>query len=164
MDEHQILATLDRALTAALAAALADLTDEQTAFVAPAIDHRSIRDVAIHAYRPVLVVTATIAGQPYPPRDPLPETAAGLAALLASMAGRIATWRAATTAAMLAAPLHVPWWEQPTGTAAVLNSYAHGLLHTGTILGIRAVGGFPTPPEEPKPDRGAALAASQAKA
>jgi hypothetical protein len=161
MDARSMLEALDRELMDALAFALADLTDEQVASIAPAIDLRSIRDVAIHSYRTVLVVAATVAGQPYPPRDPLPETAAGLSALLASMQRRIAAWRAATTPEMLAAPLQMPWgYARPTGAEALVNTYAHGLVHTGTILGIRAAGGFATPPEEPKPNRGAAIAAS----
>jgi hypothetical protein len=164
VDAHTVLDTLDRELMDALGFALADLTDEQIAFIAPAIDHRSIRDVAVHAYRTVLVVAATVAGQPYPPRDPLPETAAGLADLLTSMQRRIAAWRAATTGEMLAAPLRMPWgYARPTGMAALINTYAHGLVHTGTILGIRAAGGFPTPPEEPKPNRGAAIATPSVK-
>jgi hypothetical protein len=160
MDNRSLLEALDRELMDALSFGLADLTDEQVAFVAPAIDLRSVRDVAIHGYRTVLVLAATVAGQPYPPRDPLPETAAGLAALLALMHRRIAEWRQLTTSEMLAAPLRMPWgFERPTGAAALVNAYAHGLVHAGTILGIRAAGGFPTPPEEPKPDRGAAIAA-----
>jgi hypothetical protein len=44
----------------------------------------------------------------------------------------------------LAATISLSWNEQSIALAALIESFAHGFLHIGTLQGIRAIGGFPT--------------------
>lgn len=53
---------------------LIDLTDEQLAYSAPLIDQRHLREVALHAYRPLLAVACVACGEEWPHRAPLPAT------------------------------------------------------------------------------------------
>lgn len=37
-----------------------------------------------------------------------------------------------------------PWGAQLTGAAIVMAAFTHAFQHLGTILDLRALGGFPT--------------------
>jgi len=134
-------------LRRALHAALAGVTDAHMHYRTPVLDERSLCEVAIHAYRPVLAVVAVVVGQPWPPRPALPQTVPELATLLDAMHGRIDQWLAAVPDEVLAQPVTVRWGSYATGIHAIAGSLAHGLVHTGVIRGIRALGGFPCPPD-----------------
>ena len=41
----------------------------------------------------------------------------------------------------------LPWEPATTGQAALTQCLAHGFVHIGEIKGIRALAGFPCPPE-----------------
>lgn len=144
---HIALTAANDQLLAALEDALVDLGTEQIDYAAPVLDERTIRDVAIHAYRPVLAVVTVVAGQPWPPKPVLPRSATELHTLLRTMHAQIAGWLEALPAAVLLAPVTVRWGSYPTGTDAIVGSLMHGGVHAGVIRGIRAVGGFPCPPE-----------------
>ena len=145
--ELGVLSIANHQLLAALEAALVDVRDEHIHYSAPVLDERSIRDIAIHTYRPVLAVVAVIADQPWPPRPLLPTSLSDLYALLRSMHTQIDLWLPQLPHPVLLQPVTLPWGFYKTGTEAITGSFAHGFVHTGVILGIRAIGGFPCPPE-----------------
>ncbi len=133
---------------------LTDLTDIQLAYSAPQIDTRSICDVAIHSYRPVLAVVYVLSDANWPPRPDLPMTKDQLFHLLDTMHEHIMAAIFDMTEDELERDISLPWKLQQSGIEALVECCAHGLLHIGTIQGIRASGGFPTPVEEPMPRRG----------
>ncbi|GCE46452.1 broad specificity phosphatase PhoE [Thermosporothrix hazakensis] len=137
-------------------AVVTGLTDEQLAYSAPAIDLRPLREVAIHAYRPVLVVACVATGKEWPPRLPQPRTADELFAQLATMHQQIEACLTGLTPEDWQRTITLPWNPSISVYEALIESIGHGLVHVGCMQGIRAFGGFPTPPEEPKPQRGQA--------
>lgn len=136
MPHHIALLTTHNALVKELKLAIQGL-----------IDARCLRDVAIHAQRPVLAAAAVVAGYEWPPRPVLPETCAELHMLVDEMTAQIDLWLRETPDARLLGEVTLRWGTFPTGTEALINSLAHGLVHVGAIRGIRALGGFPLPPE-----------------
>jgi hypothetical protein len=132
---------------------LSDLTDQQLAYSTPQIDTRPIRDIAIHAYRPVLAIVCVLAGEDWPARPQSPTTKAELFTLLQAMHTHIHACIICISPTQLEQGISLPWKQQQNGLEALIDSFMHGMLHIGAIQGIRACGGFPTPPEEPKPAR-----------
>jgi hypothetical protein len=41
----------------------------------------------------------------------------------------------------------LPWGQRVGALDAIADGLAHGFGHVGNLAGIRAIGGFPTPPE-----------------
>jgi hypothetical protein len=151
METRTYLQSFHTYLYTNLIAILTDLTDEQIAYSAPQIDTRNIRDVAIHAYRPVLAVACLIAGREWPNRPQLPENVEDLLILLQAMHTQITNLLTVDiTSKMLERTISLPWNKEQDAAAALIESIGHGLLHIGNIQGIRAIGGFPTPAEEAK--------------
>jgi hypothetical protein len=146
-DERNVLGAANAQLLAALEVSLAGVRDDQILFVAPALDERPLRDVVIHAYRPVLAAAAVIAGHPWPPRPDPPRSIAELQSLLADMASQINQWLAEIPTQAFTQSITLRWGKYETGIEAIVESIAHGLVHAGVIYGIRAAGGFPVPPE-----------------
>jgi hypothetical protein len=143
-----VLLTLNDQLYRALFAVLTPITDEQIRFVAPTIDRRSIRDVAIHTYRPVLAVACVATNHPWPPRPQNPHSVDELLTLLESMHIQIQDLFEELHDEMLARPIALPWVERINCLEALLESLGHGLQHVGALQGIRALGGFPVQLEE----------------
>lgn len=141
------LRTMNQYLAQELDASLVGLTDRQILYRAPAIDERCIRDIAIHAHRPVLAVATTVAGYPWPSRPILSESVSHLYSLLDEMAEQVEQWLSEASDEAYIQPVDLRWGTYSTGAQALINSLAHGLVHAGAIRGVRAIGGFPTPPE-----------------
>lgn len=148
MSTRAVLLTTEQYLVKELQEALAALEEANLHYCAPAIDERPVREVAIHAIRPVLAAMAIVAGQEWPPRPALPETVDELQALLTAMDQQIAAWLQATAEEILLQPVALRWGHFDTGADALVNALAHGFVHIGAIRGIRAIGGFPAPPVE----------------
>ncbi len=154
MEAQTTLAIFHAHLYQDLVNMLADLTEGQLEYSAPQIDSRCIRDVAIHAYRPLLAVACVLTGEEWPARPQIPATKDELFQLLHTMRLSIDERIASLTPAMLERTINLPWHQQQNGLESIIESLAHGSLHTGALQGIRAIGGFPTPAEDPKPPRG----------
>ena len=86
--------------------------------------------------------------------SPLPTTKDELLQLLQPMRFSIDECFSRLASPTFEQPISLPWNEQQSGLDAFIDCLAHGLLHVGALQGIRAVGGFPTPAEAPKPPRG----------
>jgi hypothetical protein len=138
-----VLLTLNDQLYRALFAVLTPITDEQILYIAPSIDRRCIRDVAIHAYRPVLAVACVAANHSWPARPLLSRSVDELFTLLESMHIQIEDLFEELHDEMLARPISLPWVERINCLEALLESLGHGLQHVGALQGIRALGGFP---------------------
>ncbi len=147
MAEKSILRSMNKALKMELQKVIHDLTDTEIGYSAPSIDERSICDVAIHAHRPLLAVASVITGREWPARPPRPKDCVALGVLLGEMAEQIDEWLVESDDRVLSKPVTLRWGDFPTGTEAMINSLTHGFVHVGAIRGIRALGGFPTPPE-----------------
>ena len=147
MSEKSILLSMNVALTKELRYVVSDLTDSQVTFSAPVLDARSILDVAIHVHRPVLAATAIVTGREWPVRPPWPSDHAALQCLLNQMSEQINDWLLGVDDEVLAMPVELRWGKFETGSEAIVNSLVHGFVHVGAIRGIRAIGGFPVPPE-----------------
>ncbi|MEZ4861386.1 MAG: hypothetical protein R3C14_08770 [Caldilineaceae bacterium] len=147
MTEKRILLLLNKNLAEEVRNMVHDLSDTEILFVAPAIDERCIRDVAIHVHRPVLAATAVVTGRAWPPRPSWPTDGAELQVLLKEMAEQISDWLRNADEAMLSQPVTLRWGDFATGSGAILNSLVHGFVHVGAIRGIRAIGDFPLSPE-----------------
>lgn len=137
-----------------LIAILTDLTNQQLEYQAPQIDTRSIRDVAIHAYRPVFAIVCVLGGEKWPARPQLPVTKNELFDLIQAMHTQIDECIIHIPLDKLDETISLPWNQNKSGLEALAGSFMHGMQHVGAIQGIRAFAGFPTPPEDPKPDRG----------
>src|SRR6266852_2068587 len=136
MDMKAQLVSLHSYLYQNLVHVLIDLSDEQLAYRAPLIDQRPLREVALHAYRP------------------LPTTKEALLDLLQTMQTQIDGLIDRLPSDTLKRTISLPWDAQQNTVDALNQTIGHGLLHVGSIYGIRAFGGFPLPTEEPKPLRG----------
>lgn len=145
MADKETLLLMNTALTRELQIAIGDLTDAQVNFAAPAIDTRSILDVAIHVHRPVLAATAIVTGREWPARPPWPKGSKELTLLLNEMSEQIQGWLDVADDLVFTQPVTLRWGTFNTGTEAIINSLVHGFIHIGAIRGIRAIGGFPTP-------------------
>jgi hypothetical protein len=154
METKTILSYLHSQLYDDLIAILTDLTDQQLEYKAPQIDTRSIRDVAIHAYRPVFAIACVLAGEEWPVRPQLPVTKYELFDLFQTMRTHIDECIIRIPFDKLDEIISLPWNQQQSRLEALAGSFMHGMQHIGAVQGIRAFGGFSTPPEDPKPARG----------
>lgn len=123
------------------------LSDVQVRYSAPAIDERSIAGVVVHAYRGVFFLANAFAGGERPHIPAEPTTAAELLTLLDGMHAQADAALTALADGALEKKYTMPWGQELTGLEAFSGALAHSLMHAGNIQGIRAMGGFPTPPE-----------------
>ncbi|MDQ6660549.1 MAG: DinB family protein [Chloroflexota bacterium] len=123
------------------------LSDEQVRYSAPAIDARSIAGVVVHAYSGVFFLAYVMAGKEQPAMPVEPTTTADLLALLDSIHVQVAQMLADLPDGALEQTYTMPWRQKLSGLEAFSAALAHSLVHAGNIQGIRAIGGFPTPPE-----------------
>lgn len=157
MDSRTLLLTINERFQSALSAMLSDLTDAQMQAKASVIDERTIAEVAIHAYSNLLGIGTVIAGrewslEQWPMSDwpahlvRLPTTAAFLT-LLGDLHAQAQALLESLPASALDQTVTLPWGKQPGGEAAI-DALLHGLHHVDAIGGIRALAGFPTPPDD----------------
>ncbi len=126
---------------------LVGLSDEQVSYIAPAIDERPIAGIVAHAYSGAYLMSFAVAGKERPERPTPPSTAADLLALLDSIHEQVDQNLANATDEALAKTYKMPWGQEVGGLEALTGAFAHSIVHAGAIQGIRAMGGFPTPPE-----------------
>jgi hypothetical protein len=112
-------------------------------------DPGPIVDVAVHAYSSLLGLTSVACGLTWPADPPVPASSAELRATLDAMQARVADLLVALPAAMLEIEMTLPWGQRIRALDAIADGLAHGFEHVGHLGGIRAIGGFPTPSEEP---------------
>jgi hypothetical protein len=124
-----------------------DLTNDQLEYIASAIDERSIAEVAIHANESLLGFTLCAAGHGWPEAQNIPITVAGLLLRFNETHELIDQTLANLTEGTLEETFTLPWGQEVAAFEAIADGLAHGLIHVGAIEGIRAIGGFPTPPE-----------------
>lgn len=156
MDTKALLLTIQGRYQSALSAILSDLTDAQMQTKAPAIDERTIAEVAIHAYSNVFGIGTVVAGREWsleqwpisdwPNHLARPTTTAALLTLLGEFHAQAQTLLENISASRLDHTVALPWGEQ-LGGEAMIDALLHGLHHVGAIGGIRALAGFPTPPD-----------------
>jgi uncharacterized damage-inducible protein DinB len=144
----QALRAMNDRLNAQLQHVVEGLTDEQLRYRAPAIDERSLKEVALHAYESLLGFAATVSGRPWPEAAVVPEKAADLIPQLNEMCLMVDEILTTLPDGALEQEYTLPWGQQIKGLAAIADGLTHGLVHVGNIMGIRAIGGFPLPPEE----------------
>lgn len=154
MDIKTQLASFHAYLYHHLVNVLTDLSDEQLAYAAPLIDERPLREVALHAYRPLLAVACVACGEEWPPRVSVPTTKEGFLDLLQTMRTRIDALIERLPSDAVERTISLPWQAQQNMIDAFNQNIGHGMFHIGSIAGIRAWGGFPLPAEESKPQRG----------
>ena len=147
MDAHTALQAMNRRLGAALARVLLGVDDERIFFSAPVIDARPIAEVAIHAYSSLLGFTSAVAGERWPSDPQPPASAAELLATIDAMRERTNEMIASLAEGVLETEVTLPWGQRIGALDAIADGLAHGFGHVGAIAGIRAIGGFPTPPE-----------------
>lgn len=123
------------------------ISDEQIHYCAPAIDGRPITGVAVHAYCGTLMFANAVAGKGRSEMPAVPATTADSLALLNSTHEQLDAILAHLPDGALEQKYKMPWGQELTGADAFAGALAHGLVHAGHIQGIRAIGGFPTPPE-----------------
>jgi hypothetical protein len=153
MDAKKQLISFHAYLYNHLVNALIDLSDEQLACSAPLIDERPLHEVALHAYRPLLAAACVACDQEWPSRTPIPITKEGFLDLLQTMRTRIDALIDHLPSDALTRTISLPWDTQQNMIDAFNQTIGHGLLHIGSIYGIRACGGFPLPVEQAKPSR-----------
>ena len=143
------LQALDEQAWTFLCGMVADLNDEQIARHAPAIDERSIAGVTIHAYVSAFYMVFPLAGKDWPTMSAEPPaTTADLLSTLDDMHARVKELLADLPAGALEKMYDMPWGVQWQGRQAMVSALAHALVHAGAIQGMRAMLGFPTPPEK----------------
>jgi len=128
---------------------LNDLSDEQIRYTAAILDGRTIAGIAMHAYGSVLffanIMVGTVMERPERPLEP--TTAAALLELIDAVHDQIEQKLASLPDGTLDQPYKMPWGQELNGLEALSGVLAHSLVHVGNIQGVRAIGGFPTPPE-----------------
>ena len=149
MPASTALRTMNDHFHASLMRVLSDMTDDQMLWCAVAVDARSIRDVAIHAYRALLAATTVVAEVAWPSKPVLPPTVPDLLSLLDAMHAQIDELLMHVPDDAWETTVTLPWAQQIGSLEALTGCLAHGFVHVGAIQGIRAIGGFPTPPEDP---------------
>lgn len=148
MNAKDVLVALNSRLGADLARVLLGLDDDRVMFSAPAIDARPIAEVAVHAYGSLLGYTSVVAGAGWPSDPQPPASAPELLATLDAMRARVAELLAGLPEGVLETEVTLPWGQGIGALDAIADGLAHGFGHVGAIAGIRAMGGFPTPPED----------------
>ena len=156
METKTLLLTLNERFHTTLIGMLSNLADEQIHASAPAIDERTITGVAIHAYSNVLGMFAVVAGaewslkqwpiSDWPEHLTRPTTTTALLSLLDELHTQANAMLSSLSASALDQTVTLPWGEQPGGEA-IVDALVHGFHHAGAIGGIRAIAGFPTPPD-----------------
>lgn len=147
MADIVILRTLNNHVGNFLRRVVEGLSDEQIHYSAPAIDERPITNLAVHAYSGTLRLANFVAGKGRSEMPTVPATTADLLALLASTHDQLDAILADLPDGALEKMYKMPWGQELSGSDAFAGALAHGLVHAGHIQGIRAIGGFPTPPE-----------------
>jgi hypothetical protein len=148
MSEIAFARALNNRVKDVLLRAVGDLSDEQIHYSAPAIDKRSIADVAIHGYGSLLGVALLMTGRTeFRQAPPTPETAQKLIERINRIHERVEKVLAGLSEDALMRHLKLPTGHEMAGSDAYAWAAAHGCFHAGAIQGIRAIGGFPTPPE-----------------
>lgn len=142
------LRVLNDRLNTSLHTAIEHLTDEQLRFSAPTVDERSIAEVAIHAYDSLHSFVSSVANLSWPATPTIPNTLTDLNTRLNEVHDLVDQMLANLSSEALIENIILPWGQEIAGLGVIADGLAHGLVHTGTIAGIRAIGGFPLPPEE----------------
>lgn len=126
-----------------------DLSDEQVQYSTPVLDGRSIAAVAVHAYGSVLYFANILSGIPMerPKKSPELTTTTALLEIIDTCHAQVEQRLAELPDTALEQPCKMPWGQELIGSNALSGVIAHSLVHVGNIQGIRAIGGFPTPPE-----------------
>jgi DinB superfamily len=135
---------------------LEDLSPEQLHYRTPLIDDRPIAEVAMHAAVILLGHALVAAGKSWPledfpldgwpPRLAQPDSAAALLTLLDALLAQVDELVSRFSADGLDKDVTFPWGQQQAGDA-LSAGLVHALTHAGGLQGIRALGGFPVPPE-----------------
>ncbi|MDQ6661569.1 MAG: DinB family protein [Chloroflexota bacterium] len=123
------------------------LSDEQVRYSAPNIDRRPIAGVVVHAYRGAFMLASVFAGQGRSALPTEPTTAAEVLSFVDRTHAHVDQILAHLPDGALDKLYKMPWGQELNGLEALTGALAHGILHAGNIQGIRAIGGFPTPPE-----------------
>lgn len=152
MADTDTLRQLNDVVQGSLHHVLDGLSDEQISYSAPVIDERSISEVVAHAYVGVLIFGDVIQGKGWPPQEKWtqkgPTTSADLLALVDSTHEQLDKVFTELSEELLEQKYAMPWGGEMTGIEAFTGSLSHALVHAGNIQGVRAIGGFPTPPEQ----------------
>jgi len=129
-----------------IVAIVQDLTDEQVQFTDARLDERSIAGVTMHAAGAMLFIVGTITGASgeRPTWQSMPATKAELLEKLEGVRRSLDGLMASLTDEQLARTFAMPWGQQLSGAATVQSACQHALRHAGTILDLRALGGFPS--------------------
>jgi hypothetical protein len=143
----QALRAMNDRLNTELRRVVEGLTDEQLLYRAPAIDERSLEEVALHAYESLLGFAATVSNRPWPEATVVPGKAADLITQLNEMYLMVDEILAALPDGALEQEYTLPRGQKIKGLDAIADGLSHGLVHVGNIMGIRATGGFPMSPE-----------------
>lgn len=156
MDTKALLSIIHDRFQSALSSMLSDLTDAQIQTTASAIDERTIAEAAIHAYSNVLGIYTVVAGEEWsleqwpisdwPNRLTRPTTTAALLTLVGELQAEAQILLGNIPARRIDDTVALPWGEQ-LGGEAMIDALLHGLHHVDAIGGIRAIAGFPTPPD-----------------
>lgn len=147
MADAQLLRALNNHIRIFFHRVLEGLSDEQINYSTPAIDGRSIAAIVLHAYSGVFIFSSVIAGKARPTIPTTPTTIANLLALIDQMHDETDQALTALPAEALEQTYTMPWGQKMSGVEALTGALAHNFIHIGNIQGIRAIGGFPTPPE-----------------
>lgn len=127
-----------------------DLSDEQIGYSTSVLDGRSIAVITMHAYGSVFYFANIIAGthMERPKAPAVPTTTSALLELIEFSHDTIEQRLAELPEDALQKLCKMPWGQELQGFEALSGVMAHSLIHVGNIQGIRAIGGFPTPPEK----------------
>lgn len=147
MDAKVALLALNSRLGADLHRVLLGVDDDRILYSAAAIDARSIVEVAIHAYSSLLGFTSVVAGAGWPSDPQPPASAAELLATLDAIRERVEELIGGLPDGIFETEIVLPWGQSVGALDAIADGLAHGFGHVGAIGGIRAIGGFSTPPE-----------------
>src|SRR5690242_13206599 len=112
MDAKTILLAMNERLGRVLRDAVDGLDEQQLAFRAPAVDERTIAEVATHAYTSLLGFTHGAAGLGWPGDAPAPATPLALDAKLIELRDRVAAMIASLPDEALAKHITLPWGQQ----------------------------------------------------
>ncbi len=143
----QALRAMNDRLNTELRRVIEGLTDEQLLYRAATIDERSLEEVALHAYESLLGFAATVSGRPQPEAAVVPGKAADLISQLNEMYLMVDEILTTLPDGALEQEYTLPWDQKILGLDAIADGLSHGLVHVGNIMGMRAIGGFPTPSE-----------------
>jgi hypothetical protein len=122
-----------------------DLTDEQVVFEHDAVDERGIGNIVSHLYGNIVYRTTIITGgQPDPnPIEP-PRTAVDLMAFIDRTHDRASELIAQISEEALGRTVTLRPGREVSGSAAMIEGFAHAFRHVGNILDARHLGGFET--------------------